>query len=37
VDLLFPRGKVRVFPYTLRNFSDVYAFLERLKPSVKNN
>ena len=35
VDLLFPRGKVRVFPFTLRNAGEVFAFLERLKPPVK--
>lgn len=32
-DVIFPRGKVRIFPLTLQNAGDVMAFVERLQQS----
>jgi hypothetical protein len=31
VDLVFPRGKVRLFPFTIENVGEVLRFIERLK------
>jgi len=36
VDLIFPRGKVRIFPFTLENAGQVLAFVDRFKEPAPN-